>query len=544
MRLLERAAYAYINGGLSIIPINDKKRPASWLLPQKDNEAGEPLYWKELANGAWAETTENTGKPKGTWEPYQIDPPTEGEVKRWLDGTNINALAVVCGKVSGGVEIIDFDNRNGETWYQEWLALVGDVIEQYGLAVQRTGGNGFQVGYRCSKIEANQKLAWIHAPEEAGSKKAMIETRGEGGYALLPPSLHPSGNNYQLIHGRFSQLPVIDPVIRDYLIDCARRLNQVENPEPATKSGTNTYSDGEGCSTVVDAYNQSHSIEEALSRYGYTHCTGNRWSRPGKPDSCGVHVSPDGKAYAHSSNDRMASDRCGTGDNRPFSAFDLFAYYDHNEDYTAATRAAAVELGMEYKANSLHTLIYVQGYDNAKIVRDVMFQSGWVARGFKTADNIRLNDIGDYENIIVWAYSDPTAKSIAKMIPGAYPIVVPNGLDAKAMERDGILYPYLEAILADVVKAKAPTTTKETVKQSKALTVTQVDPAGSAPDWLKQLSCYWMYEAQETRAEKYGLMNELWENIESLSLDEFRLMNYLEHELGAPITNLSTNQPI
>jgi hypothetical protein len=538
-----------LNGGLSIIPINNKKRPASWLLPQKTNETGEPLYWKELANGAWVETIEDTGKPKGTWEPYQIDPPTEGEVKRWLDGTNINALAVVCGKVSGSVEIIDFDNRSGETWYQEWLALVGDVVDRYGLAVQETGGNGFQVGYRCSKIEGNQKLAWTHAPEEAGGKKAMIETRGEGGYALLPPSLHPSGKNYRLIHGKFSQLPVIDPLIRDYLIDCARRLNEVSDPEPKTHSGTNTYSDNEGCSDVADAYNQAHSIEEVLSRYGYTHCTGNRWSRPGKPDSCGVHVHQDGRAYAHSSNDRMAGDRCGVGGNRPFSAFDLFAYYEHSEDYSAATRAAAVALGMEYKGNSLHSLIYVQGYDNAKIVRDSMFQHGWVARGFKTADNIKLTDISEYENIIVWAYSDPTAKSIAKLIPGAYPIVVPNGLDAKAMERDGILYAYLEAIRADAGKSKAqPTATSRSDEQiSEPIAsideVMQVDAVKSVPDWLKQLSCFWMYEAQETRTEKNGLLNELWENAKSLSADEMRLLNYLEAELGAPITQ-ATNQPI
>lgn len=533
MKQLDLAAHVYLSGGLSIIPINKKKRPASWLLPQKLNSAGEPLYWKELLNGAWVETVEDTGKPCGTWEPYKSQTATKDEVAKWL-GSNIEAIAVVCGQVSGGVEIIDFDTRNGETWYQEWLALVGDVIERYGLAVQRTGGGGYQVGYRCSKIGGNQKLAWVTDDEEASGKKCMIETRGEGGYALLPPSLHPSGNHYTLIHGKFSKLPTITPDVRDFLINSAISLNLVLNAEPKTKSGTNTYSDSDGQNAVADSYNQAHSVEEVLSRYGYTHCHGNRWSRPGKPDSCGVEVFSDGKAYAHSSNDLLANDRCG-GANRPFSAFDLFAYYAHDEDYKAATKAAAIELGIEHK-NNLHTLIYVEGYDNAKIVRDVMFQRGWVARGFKSADSIKLDDIEKYENIVVWAYADPTAKGVAKSIPGAYPIVVPNGLDAKAMEKDGILQIYLDAILVDAKNSKTASlaTQEQSVIQpiKKIDKVVQLDQMSGTPDWVKQLSCYWMYEAQQSRIEKIGLMQELWDSEDNLSDDERQLLSHLEVELG------------
>lgn len=445
MTLIEKAIRAYWHGGLSILPINPRtKRPASWLLPQARNEAGQPLFWQELPGNRWITTTEDTGKPKGTWEPYQLRKPTAEEIDTWLR-SGVRSVAAIGGIVSDGVEILDFDNHHGATWYQEWANLAGDPVSHYGLPLQKTGGLGYQVAWRCEQVESNQKLAWIAAPEEASGRKAIIETRGEGGYALLPPSAHPSGRQYQLLHGRFSQIPVIEPSTRDHLLACARQLSQVAAPGPKAKSDNrNTYSES-GANAVVEAYNQKYSIEVTLQRYGYTEGGGGRWSRPGKADSLGVTVYPNGKAYAFSSNDVMAGDRCGEGDNRPFTSFDLFAYYEHGQDYKAATKAAATELGMSIE---LHTLLYVEGHDNAAAVRDVMFHQGWVTRGF-TPNRIKLDGIERYQNIIVWAYTDRVTKKITAQIPGAFPVVAPKGLDAQIMAKEGILQPYLEAVLVD-----------------------------------------------------------------------------------------------
>ena len=454
MTLIEAAAKKYQANGLSLIPINQKtKRPASWLLPQAVTAEGEPLYWQQVG-ARWTQTTEDTGSPKRTWEPYQRERATLEDLDYWFT-SGIKAIAIVAGAVSGGVEVLDFDANHGETWYSQWCALAGEPIERYGLAVQRTGGGGYQVAWRCDEIEANQKLAWAPAPDEASGKKVMIETRGEGGYFLVAPSVHPSGRHYELLHGRFSQIPRITPAERQHLLDCARQLNQVETPAPK-RSGTDTTYTGSSANEVVDAFNRAHPITETLRRYGYTQ-HGDRWSRPGKADSLGVRVLSDGKAYAFSSNDMMAADRCGVGDNRPFDSFDMLAYRDHREDYKAATRAAAIELGMAYEATQLHTLLYVEGYANAAVTREVMFNHGWVARGFRP-DKINLDGTGKYTNVIVWSYKDGLAKHVAGMIPGAYPLVVPNGLDAQAMAKDGILQPYLDAVLADArSKTSAPT---------------------------------------------------------------------------------------
>lgn len=451
---MQVATKAYLDGGLSIIPINPRtKRSAHWLCPQSINEKGEPLFWKRIrradGSGISVSTTEDTGAPKRGWKEFARRRPTSDEVAAWLKA-GIRSIAMVAGPVSGNAEVLDFDNRNGECWFDDWVKLAGDPRD-YGLPLQQTGsGYGRQIAWRCDVIEGSQKLALIPVPEEPAGHKTMIETRGgqgdKCGIALLPPSLHPSGRHYELLSGRFSQIPNIAPELRAHFLACARQLNQVADPEPKQRATDGaTFNDG-GANEVAAAYNKKYSIEATLQRYNYTQ-QGDRWSRPGKADSLGVTVFDDGKAYAHSSNDRLAATRCGVGDNRPFTSFDLFAYYDHNEDYAAATRAAAVELGMAYE-NSLHTLIFVEGYDNAKAVRDEMFQHGWVARGFRP-DKINLDGIGKYSNVIVWSYTDWTATQTVAMIPGAYPLVVPSGLDAMTMQRDGILQPYLEAALAD-----------------------------------------------------------------------------------------------
>lgn len=449
MNNIELAVRAYQRGGLSIIPINRRtKRAAGWLLPQKSTDDGRLLYWQDLPSGAWVETTEDTGKKCGTWKPYQTRFPTQDEIDHWLRA-RIQALAVVCGQVSGGVEILDFDTGpNGETWYDAWCAQCCDVADRYNLPVQQTGGGGFQTAWRCEEVEGNQGLAWALTPGKNPGHEIMIETRGEGGYALLPPSLHPSGNRYDLLLGKFSQIPTITPDHRRLFLECARNLTQW-TPPPATANVGSTYADGPN--EVIEAYNQRHSIEETLQRYGYTHVNGNRWSRPGKADSAGVHVLGDGRAYSHSSNDVMAGDRMGS--NRPFSAFDLFAYYAHSEDYKAAYKAAAIELGMY---NDLHTLLYVEGWDNARAARDLMFTAGWVVRGFDR-DKVNLDGTEQYQNIIVWGYREWEAKRVASQLQRAYPIVVPNGLDARRMASDGILYDYLSAVASMAKRERAGT---------------------------------------------------------------------------------------
>lgn len=336
------AVWKYWESGLSIIPINTHtKRPYSRLLPQARNATGEPLYYKKNDDGTLSVVTEKTGIKKGTWEPYQKQRATRDEVQSWLN-CGVCAVAAIGGAVSGGLEIIDFDV---DGYYERWLDLVRDDIN--GLPVQRTGGGGIQVALRCPSPAGNQKLAWHPDETQHTGRRIAIETRGANGYALVPPSLHPSGNYYELISGRFSEIPTISQDIRDFLLTCAKALchapktrQEIEaerNPQPRTQLATNEDS-------VIDAFNERYSVDAMLQRYNYTRCGNGRYSRPGKEDSAGVVIFDNGKSYHMSSNDPLDSDSIGL--HQPRSAFDFYCTFEHNGSYRDAVRAAAQELNM------------------------------------------------------------------------------------------------------------------------------------------------------------------------------------------------------
>lgn len=343
---ITKAAWAYLDGGLSIVPINPRtKRPFAKLLPQATNDDGDLLFYLKGEDEAVEVVTYDTGFPKGTWAPFQERQPTREEVQHWLEH-DIVSMAVVAGRVSGGVEILDFDV---EGYYERWCESVGDLASN--LPVQRTGGGGVQVAWRCPEPEPNQKLAWHPDPSAHTGRTVAIETRGEGGYAVLPPSLHPSGNHYKLIRGRFSDIPHIAMPLRNYLLSCARQLCQApktkqdlerEALQEAEKEERRRNYDGE---SVIDAYNAKYGIEAVLTHYGYTKAHGGRWSRPGDKDSAGVEViKGQNKTYHYSSNDPLDSD--SHGDHQPRGPFDYLLHFDHRGDYKAAVKAAAFEMGM------------------------------------------------------------------------------------------------------------------------------------------------------------------------------------------------------
>src|SRR5262245_27245919 len=85
-----QAALAYVRAGLSVIPIlaDGSKAPEGRLLPK-------------LPKGP-------NGKLVASWDPYKERLPTEAELQRWFQNGRLG-LAVIGGRVSGGLECADFD---------------------------------------------------------------------------------------------------------------------------------------------------------------------------------------------------------------------------------------------------------------------------------------------------------------------------------------------------------------------------------------------------------------------------------------------------
>lgn len=311
--------WKYLNGGLSIIPVN----------PQ-------------------------TKRPLGQWKQFQERIPTSMEVEGWLsDG--LQSIAVVCGAVSGGLEILDIDDNSNETPYTAndfWYPLrdaIGHLIEQYNLPVWRTGGNGYQFAYRCEQVDGNLKLAWVPNEAQTHGRSVAIETRGQGGYAVVPPSLHPSGQRYELLSGDLCNVPTIPVAVREEILSGARSLclmpyTKCEVLSVRQEAILRHQNDG---TSVIDAFNQRHNIGDLLAQHGYTEGHRGRYSRPGQPDSMGVVVVDD-ISFHWSSNDPLHRVN-GSGRPLPIDAFNVYTEFEHNGDVRKAIKSAAEAMGMAHE---------------------------------------------------------------------------------------------------------------------------------------------------------------------------------------------------
>jgi hypothetical protein len=314
---LSELAPRYLAGGLSLVPCSaETKRPDNRLLPR--DEAG-----------------------RATWAPYQQNPPSEDTLRGWFSH-GCKSIAGIGGRVSGGLWILDFDEPR---FYPAWLEQVGALAD--GLPTQQTGGGGYQVWLRCPDPGRNDKLAWAADESEETGRRIAIETRGEGGYAIMPGSLHPSGNTYRAIAGDFANIPTVPQAVADALLAAARKRDeapftrqQLAAREKNAKTSTKYHNESNGQGSVIDAYNARVSIAEALEQHGYTH-SGERYVRPGgKTPSVAVR---DGRSFHHSSNDSLS-------DGFWHKSFDVFCHYAHGDDCGAAVRAAAELLGLQAPA--------------------------------------------------------------------------------------------------------------------------------------------------------------------------------------------------
>lgn len=184
---------------------------------------------------------DGTKAPEGTWKQYTEERPSRAQITRWYE-TGRQGLGIVCGKVSGGLECLEFEGSaigaglNNDYWRlceaSGLAGVLGRIVVGY---TEETPSGGRHLLYRCEEIEGNQKLARRLATLEERTTdpnpvRVLIETRGEGGFVIVAPSngsVHPTGRPYKLLKGGFDQIATITPEERRGLLRVARALDKM-----------------------------------------------------------------------------------------------------------------------------------------------------------------------------------------------------------------------------------------------------------------------------------------------------------------------------
>lgn len=270
----------------------------------------------------------------GSWKAWAKRLPTRIEVEAWFANRQ-DAICVVAGAVSGNLECLDFDNKGelSEAWMQKVdTALLAKLV------VEQSPSGGYHVLYRSTgPVEGNLKLA---RGIRDGRLTTLIETRGEGGLFLCCPT-----EGYVLQQGEFAQIPTIEPVEREALLNAARSLDEEVRPVvPSSPSGANV---GQPCGFLTrpgDDFCERGDVRPYLVAGGWQflghHPDGNElWRRPGKT-SGGHSATFNGKVFFNFSSNASPFE-VGKG----YSPFQVYAYLEHRGDFT---RAAAALLDKGY----------------------------------------------------------------------------------------------------------------------------------------------------------------------------------------------------
>lgn len=259
-------------------------------------------------------------KPSVDWKKYQKLPATIDVAKKWKGN-----IAVVCGKVSGGLVVLDFDVKNGnrfDDWVKDVNAIDSKVLSK--LYIETTPSGGYHVCYKSKSGVPNMKLACNK------DGKATIETRGEGGCSICAPS-----KGYHVYYNTLKNISVISDEEESVLLAVAESFDELERNEYVPKNKIEITGD-----TILNRYDSIVNPVQLLQKYGWeiVFSRGEKvyLKRPDKKDgsiSATWNVIPD-RFYCFTTSTIFESEHV-------YKASAVYAMLEHGGDFAAACKCLA-----------------------------------------------------------------------------------------------------------------------------------------------------------------------------------------------------------
>lgn len=148
-----------------------------------------------------------------TWEEYHTRLSTEEEIRQWWTNGHTYNLGIVHGEVSGNYITLDLDHDTGlaDEMYHAHPHLFKGRIEQSG------SGEGYHVPLRLDQLPdfgMDQKQNRPRGNRTWKTKLGHCNIRARFCQTVVPPSIHPSGNQYRFLQdGPITQTPDLGQLI-------------------------------------------------------------------------------------------------------------------------------------------------------------------------------------------------------------------------------------------------------------------------------------------------------------------------------------------
>lgn len=165
------------------------------------------------------------------WEEFQRRFPTDTEITNWFSSNNTN-MAIVCGGISGNLVVLDCDTP--EKYYELKPIIENnlglDNVENHTPVVKT--GKGYHTYFRTPTPVKSTKFP-------------NLDIKGEGGYVLAPPSIHPTGTQYRFLNPNVKDIFVINS-LKDIGIDPEQKPQPQIGDKPNWISGVLQQGVGKG----------------------------------------------------------------------------------------------------------------------------------------------------------------------------------------------------------------------------------------------------------------------------------------------------------
>lgn len=217
------------------------------------------------ARRGWRVVPVPAGRKVPTITAWQREGTTdEARIRHWWTQAPDHGIGIVCGAASG-LWVLDVDVADGKAG-DETLA---ELVDAYGALPDTytvvTGSGGLHIYF-----------AWDGTPirNSASGKLGLgLDVRGEGGFVVAPPSLHASGNRYEVEHSAPDHLATAPAWLVGMLTVDEERPERAPAPLAGDRPG--------------DLWAQQVTWDELLTADGWTKLRPgpegeDRWVRPGK----------------------------------------------------------------------------------------------------------------------------------------------------------------------------------------------------------------------------------------------------------------------
>lgn len=285
--------------------------------------------------------------PYSEWKTYQYEKIDEAVLFDLMDRYDTTAVAMVCGAISGNLEVIDFDVKYkpgiDAVVLTAMSELYPDILAKMRVHKTRSGGthlvyriDGHEVPGSCHLAErtATEEELALDTGKNKRKSRCFIETRGTGGLATAPPSV-----GYTI--RRNIPVQTISWEERCTVIEFCKAYNeffQDEKPYTPPKSEANYYDEN-----PFEHYNRTVDPVELLTSYGWTYVRKHGkyvwFTRPGgrKGD---VHAGYNTDTCTY----RVWGTKADLDSERSYTPSTILAHYSYGDD-KARTYAYLVERG-------------------------------------------------------------------------------------------------------------------------------------------------------------------------------------------------------